>query len=194
MLSLTDAADAAGETITLPKSAMGTMKCTLCNWLVLAGGGHVATRRLSQACNSFAGGDANNACPIRETSILRRIFCNASLRCSARRLAGETYSEILFSGDSLRLFLRKGEGRVSVQLRGQFECRVNPLTLILSPSTYLVNAKGAAFISSLGRRPRIRATPKPPVLKARFIPATTSMGLTANRSVESRFPRLFITR
>jgi hypothetical protein len=35
--------------------------------------------------------------------------------------------------DSLRLSLRKGEGRVRVQRRAQIECRMKPLTSILSP-------------------------------------------------------------
>jgi len=36
----------------------------------------------------------------------------------------------------------------------------------------LFSAKGAAFISSLGHRPRDSRNAKPPALKARFIPAS----------------------
>ena len=37
------------------------------------------------------------------------------------------------------------------------------------------SAKGAAFIRSLGQRPRGSSNAKPPALKARFIPAPTGM-------------------
>ena len=57
-----------------------------------------------------------------------------------------------------------------------------------------VSAKGAAFIGSLGQRPRYSCNTKPPALKARFIPAPICVGLRANRCVESRFQRLFIIR
>jgi hypothetical protein len=57
---------------------------------------------------------------------------------------------------------------------------------------YLFSAKGAPFINSLGQRPRYANNPKPPALKARFIPALIFMGLTANQFVESRFQRWLI--
>ena len=72
----------------------------------------------------------------------------------------------------------------------------------------LFSAKVAAFISSLGQRPRdscnakppalkarfmsssprrgFQPNAKPPALKARFIPAAICVGLTVNRCVESR--------
>src|SRR5450631_3604227 len=59
---------------------------------------------------------------------------------------------------------------------------------------YLFSAKGAAFISSLGQRPKDSCNAKPPALKARFIPAPICAGLTANRCVESRFQRWSIIR
>src|SRR5476651_92313 len=64
------------------------------------------------------------------------------------------------------------------------------MTLILT----LFSAKGAAFISSLGQRPRDSCNAKPPALRARFIPASICVGLTANRRVESRFQRWSIIR
>jgi len=57
---------------------------------------------------------------------------------------------------------------------------------------YLFGAKGAPFINSLGQRPRYSCNPKPPALKARFIPALIFIGLTANQFVESRFQRWLI--
>ena len=51
---------------------------------------------------------------------------------------------------------------------------------------YLFSAKGAAFIGSLGQRPRDSCNAKPPALKARFIPAPICVGLTANRCVAVR--------
>jgi hypothetical protein len=57
-----------------------------------------------------------------------------------------------------------------------------------------VSAKGAAFISSLGQRPRDSSNAKPPALKARFIPVATYVGLKVNPCVESRFQRWFIIR
>src|SRR5947207_10350965 len=59
---------------------------------------------------------------------------------------------------------------------------------------YPISAKGAAFINSLGRRPRKSCNAKPPALKARFIPPRIWVGLTANRCVEARFQRLFTIR
>src|SRR5450631_2869575 len=51
---------------------------------------------------------------------------------------------------------------------------------------YLFSAKGAAFISSLGQRPRDSCNAKPPALKARFIPAPICVERTATRCVAVR--------
>jgi hypothetical protein len=59
---------------------------------------------------------------------------------------------------------------------------------------YVFSAKGAAFISSLGQRPRDTCNAKPSALKARFIPAPICVGSTVNRRVESRFQRWSIVR
>ena len=50
-----------------------------------------------------------------------------------------------------------------------------------SPAARLFSAKGAAFIGSLGQRPRDSCNAKPLALKARFIPVPICVGLTANR-------------
>ena len=50
----------------------------------------------------------------------------------------------------------------------------------------LFSAKVAAFISSLGQRPRDSCNAKPPALEARFIPKRICVGLKENQCVESR--------
>jgi hypothetical protein len=56
-----------------------------------------------------------------------------------------------------------------------------------------VSAKGAAFISSLGQRPRYSWNAKQPVPQARDDSLGTNVCI-ANRRVESRFQRLFIIK
>jgi hypothetical protein len=53
----------------------------------------------------------------------------------------------------------------------------------------LFSAKVAAFISSLGQRPRDSCNAKPPALEARFIPKRICVGLKENQCVESRLQR-----
>ena len=54
-----------------------------------------------------------------------------------------------------------------------------------------LSTNGAAFMSSLGQRPRNLGNAEPRALKARFIQAITCVGLTVNRWVELRFQRWF---
>jgi hypothetical protein len=51
------------------------------------------------------------------------------------------------------------------------------LPLTAQKLRYLFSAKGAAFISSLGQRPRDSCNAKPSALKARFIPAAIFGGV-----------------
>src|SRR2546423_1592066 len=60
------------------------------------------------------------------------------------------------------------------------------------PTMYL-SAKGAAFINSLGQRPRVLRKIKSPALKARFR-EKLDVELKANRRIESRFQRWFTSR
>src|SRR5947207_1566488 len=60
------------------------------------------------------------------------------------------------------------------------------------PDGKACSAKGAAFMISLGQRPRYSCVAKALALKARFIPRTTWVVLTAKWWVETRLQRLFI--
>jgi hypothetical protein len=57
----------------------------------------------------------------------------------------------------------------------------------------LFSAKGAAFINSLGQRPRVLQKIKSAALKARFLQGS-GVELKAKRRIESRFQRWFTSR
>jgi len=59
---------------------------------------------------------------------------------------------------------------------------------------YVFSAKARRSLAAWDNAPGIRAMPKPPALKARFIPAPIWVGLTGNLCVESRFQRWSIIR
>jgi hypothetical protein len=61
------------------------------------------------------------------------------------------------------------------------------------PTMYLFSAKGAAFINSLGQRPRVLQEIKSAALKARFLQGI-DVELKAKRLIESRFQRWFTSR
>src|SRR5437870_1396609 len=71
--------------------------------------------------------------------------------------------------------------------------RVTPCSF-LSTLVIVFSAKGAALISSLRQRPRDLCSAKPPVRQPPddSFRSPICVGLTVNRSVESRFQRLFI--
>jgi hypothetical protein len=58
---------------------------------------------------------------------------------------------------------------------------------------YLFSAKGAAFINSLGQRPRVLQKIKSAALKARFVQEIDGE-LKAKRRIESHFQRWFTSR
>jgi hypothetical protein len=66
---------------------------------------------------------------------------------------------------------------------------------LASGASCLFSAKGAAFMSSLGQRPRLKSKIKSAVPRVRDDSfRNVDVGLRANEPVESRFQRLFISR
>jgi hypothetical protein len=81
-----------------------------------------------------------------------------------------------------RFSLGKGEGSVKVRIASA-ACWKTPHLSLLYEKGYVSSAKGAAFIASLGHRPRIHGS-ETPALKARII----------SDASETRFQRWFTRR